>query len=96
MERWWTRIARVHFDTEARVAALDVPTWVAHGALDLVIPPRMGRAVHAAARRPGQLLVVPTAGHNDVARAGGERYWRWLTAALAPAGAVTEATAGGA
>ena len=84
-EGWWRRVARVHFDTEARVAALDVPVSVAHGARDLVIPVRMGQAVHAAARRPGALLVVPRAGHNDVPQAGGAAYHDWLARALAPA-----------
>jgi pimeloyl-ACP methyl ester carboxylesterase len=47
-----------------------------------VIPVRMGQAVHAAARHRGELLVVPGAGHNDVAEAGGAAYARWLDAAL--------------
>lgn len=79
----WRLIARVHWDTEARVAQVAAPVWVAHGALDRVIPVRMGVAVHAAARVKGALLVVPSAGHNDVAGAGGEAYRRWLHAALA-------------
>jgi pimeloyl-ACP methyl ester carboxylesterase len=78
----WKLIARVHWDTEARVAELDAPVWVAHGARDVVIPVRMGQAVHAAARHRGELLVVPGAGHNDVAEAGGAAYARWLDAAL--------------
>ena len=57
--------------------------WVAHGDRDLVIPVRMGREVFAAARHPGELLIVPGAGHNDVAEVGGEAYWGWLTRALA-------------
>jgi pimeloyl-ACP methyl ester carboxylesterase len=85
MERVWQRVARVHFDTQARVAALDAPVWVAHGLLDLVIPARMGLAVHGAARRPGELLLLGRAGHNDVVESGGERYWRWLTRALGAA-----------
>jgi alpha-beta hydrolase superfamily lysophospholipase len=82
LARWWERLARVHFDTAARVAALDVPVWVAHGGLDLIVPPAMGRAVHARARRPGELLVVPLAGHNNVARVGDARYWTWLARAV--------------
>jgi uncharacterized protein len=82
VERWWKRISRVHFDTAARVAALDVPVSVAHGARDLVVPVRMGREVHAGARVAGELLVVPRAGHNDVAESAGERYWSWLGGAL--------------
>lgn len=80
----WRMIARLRWDTRARVAELDAPVWVAHGARDGVIPPSMGRAVHDAARRKGELLLVPEAGHNDVAAVGGEQYDRWLDAALAP------------
>ena len=77
----WGAISRVHYDTEKLVASLEVPVFVAHGTRDVVIPVRMGRAVFEAARRKGELLVVPGAGHNDVAEAGAE-YWRWLGAAV--------------
>ena len=79
---YWGRVSRVHYDTRARVAALDVPVFVAHGSRDLYIPILMGRAVFAAARSQGEFLQVDGAGHNDVADVGGERYWRWLTSAV--------------
>jgi hypothetical protein len=44
----------------------------------------MGRAVHAAARQPGRLLMLPEAGHNDVAIVGGDAYWRWIGEAIRP------------
>ena len=75
-------IGRVDFDTRARVAALAAPVWVAHGERDTVIPVDMGRAVYAAARVRGRLLLVPGAGHNDVAAVAGEDYWRWIAGAL--------------
>jgi pimeloyl-ACP methyl ester carboxylesterase len=78
----WGVVARVHFDTRSKVAALDVPTWVVHGERDGVIPVRMGRAVHAAARVPGELLLVRGAGHNDLRDVGGDAYWAWLRRAL--------------
>jgi fermentation-respiration switch protein FrsA (DUF1100 family) len=81
-DRWWERIARVHYDTEARAAELPSPVWVAHGDRDLVIPVGMGRQVHAAARERGELLLVERAGHNDVPMVGGERYWSWMERAL--------------
>jgi pimeloyl-ACP methyl ester carboxylesterase len=77
----WEWIARVHFDTRARVAALDVPVWVIHGGRDMVVPVRMGRTVHAAARRPGRYLELPGAGHNDLPGAGAA-YWTFLREAL--------------
>lgn len=81
----WSGIARVHFDTRSKVAELNVPTWVVHGDRDGVVPVRMGRAVHAAARVPGDLLIVRGAGHNDVSDVGGEAYWRWMRRALSGA-----------
>ena len=78
----WGRITRVHYDTRGIVQRLEVPVWVAHGRLDITVPARMGRDVSAASRRKGELLVVPGAGHNDVADVGGEQYWRWLSAAV--------------
>jgi fermentation-respiration switch protein FrsA (DUF1100 family) len=78
----WGVIARVHFDTRSKVADLNVPTWVVHGERDGIIPVRMGRAVHAAARVPGEFLLVRGAGHNDVSDVAGEAYWAWLRRAL--------------
>jgi len=83
---FWDVIARVHYDTEARVRTLDMPVHVVHGDRDLVIPVRMGRLVHAAARVPGALLIVRGAGHNDLPNSG-EAYWAWLGGALANGGA---------
>ena len=81
----WRVIGRVEFDTRTKVSALEVRVSVAHGDRDVVVPLRMGRAVHAAARRQGELLVVSGAGHNDVASVAGEAYWSWLARALASA-----------
>ena len=81
----WRVISRVHYDTEARVRALNAPVHVVHGERDRLIPVQMGRAVHAAARVKGGLLLVPAAGHNDVHDTAGEAYWRWLEGALGTA-----------
>ena len=78
----WNRISRVHYDTRTLVARLDAPVSVAHGTRDLNIPSRMGVQVFRAARRPGDLLLLPGAGHNDVAEVGGERYWQWIASAV--------------
>ena len=74
----WRAISRVHYDTRARVATLDVPVSVVHGDRDMVTPVHMGREVFEAARRKGKLLVLDGVGHNDVVETGGERYWDWL------------------
>ncbi|MEO9036403.1 MAG: alpha/beta hydrolase [Gemmatimonadaceae bacterium] len=79
-----SRISRVHYNTVARVAALSAPVWVAHGEQDVIVPVSMGRAVFAAAREKGELLVLRNAGHNDVERAGGAEYAAWLRRAIGP------------
>lgn len=79
----WGVVSRVHFDTRRIVHEVDVPVFVSHGTRDVVVPVRMGRAVFQGARRPGELLVVPGAGHNDVADVGGSAYWSWIGKAVA-------------
>jgi fermentation-respiration switch protein FrsA (DUF1100 family) len=79
---FWVGLVRVHYDTESIVRTLDVPVSVAHGSRDEVIPVEMGRRVFDAAKVRGALLILETAGHNDVTAVGGERYWGWLTEAL--------------
>jgi hypothetical protein len=79
----WDAIARFHFDTVKQVASLDAPVWVAHGVRDRLIPVQMGKDVFAAAKKKGELLLVPDASHNDVRLAGGEDYWTWMQSALA-------------
>ena len=78
----WSFIGRIPYDTKRRVSTLNIPVWVAHGERDRVIPVRMGREVFAAARRPGELLIIPSAGHNDLVEAGREQYWQWLERAV--------------
>jgi hypothetical protein len=75
-------ISRVHYDTRSAVADIDAPVWVVHGTRDGVIAVEMGRAVFAAARRKGELLIVDDAQHNDLAGLGGAAYWEWLERAL--------------
>jgi uncharacterized protein len=77
-------LSRVRYDAESIVRTLDTPVWVVHGSRDTVIPVEMGRHVFAAARVPGELLVLETAGHSDVAEEGGARYWAWISRALQP------------
>jgi pimeloyl-ACP methyl ester carboxylesterase len=80
----WKAISRIHFETKEVVSRLDVPVSVAHGKRDRLVPFRMGIEVYEAAKRRGELLLVESAGHNDLADAGGEDYWKWVGAALNP------------
>lgn len=93
LQTLWQLIARVHYDTESRVAELDTPVWVIHGMRDGIVPTRMGRAVHAAARNKGELVLVEGAGHNDVEDVGGAAYWGFLERSLASVSLAPAATA---
>lgn len=75
-------ISRIHFDPRKAVASIDAPVWVVHGTADGVISVEMGRAVFAAARNKGELLIIEGGDHNDFAGPAGEAYWRWLQRAL--------------
>jgi fermentation-respiration switch protein FrsA (DUF1100 family) len=81
---FWGFISRVHYATLERVGNLASQVHVAHGERDVIIPVRMGRQVYAAAREKGALLIVREAGHNDVADAGGDAYWKWIQGAIRP------------
>ena len=80
---YWMHLVRVQYDTESVVRSLEVPVWVAHGTHDEVVPVRMGRRIFEVARHKGELLIVEGANHNNLVDAAGERYWAWLTRALA-------------
>jgi fermentation-respiration switch protein FrsA (DUF1100 family) len=82
IEKVWSRISRIHFETRRAVASLDVPVSVAHGTGDRLVPVRMGLEVYEAAMRKGELLIVEKAGHNNVAEVGGDAYWKWIMASL--------------
>lgn len=75
-------ISRVDFAPIQDVRRIEIPVWVASGGRDEVLPTSMGREVFGAALRKGKFLLVPTAGHDDVAERGGDRYWEWLGEAL--------------
>jgi len=81
----WNVITRVHYDSRTRLARLKTPVWIAHGVRDWLIPVAMGRELYQTALRPGRLLLVNDAGHNDVDERGEETYWQWLSDALAEA-----------
>lgn len=79
---FWPIVSRVHYDTEHRVRELHVPVSVVHGLRDRVVPAKMGEEVYSAAAVKGKLLLVPGAGHNDVAELAPTEYWDWLRTAI--------------
>ena len=55
-----------HFDTAARIGAVQAPLLIVHGDQDDVIPFAHGEAVFAAAREPKRFLHVPGGDHGDL------------------------------
>jgi fermentation-respiration switch protein FrsA (DUF1100 family) len=53
---------------------------VLHGAGDEIIARSHADALFAAAPEPKRLVIVPGAGHNDLAAVAGAWYWRELRA----------------
>ena len=65
-------------DTVSKLPRVRCPVLVAHGDRDEVIPVGQGRQLFDAAPEPKRLLIVPGAGHNDLAAVGGEKYFESL------------------
>lgn len=68
------RLTRSKFDSVGKLPRAGCPVLVIHGERDEVIPVEQGRALHAAAPEPKQLMLIPGAGHNNLTIVGGQRY----------------------
>ncbi len=62
------------FDSLAKIGSLAMPVLFIHGQMDNVIPYSMSERLHAAARQPKSLLLVPGAGHSSIAVVAWDRY----------------------
>lgn len=62
------------FDSINKIPDLKMPKLFIHGTADEVVPSKMSQELYAAASQPKQILLVPEAGHNDVAKLGGVEY----------------------
>lgn len=63
----------------AHIGAIKAPLLVLHGALDAVIPVRMGQALFDAAPDPKEIVVFPFGGHVDLDQHGAiETVLGWL------------------
>jgi len=59
-------LVRDRHDSLAWIDRIGAPLLILHGALDRVVPARMGRALHEAALEPKRIRIWPEAGHNDL------------------------------
>jgi len=56
-------LTRSRFDTVGKIGRARCPVMVVHGDADEIIGVEQGRAVHAAAREPKRLMIIPGATH---------------------------------
>ncbi len=77
-------LIRSRFDSAARVPSISAPKLFLVAGEDEIVPPEQGLRLHALAREPKSLYVIPGAHHNDTYVAGGEAYWKALGRFLAP------------
>lgn len=64
------------FDSLQKTKRLTMPVLYVHGTDDDIVPPDMSERLYAATPSPKELLLVPGAGHMDVAVMGGVDYGR--------------------
>lgn len=62
------------FDSLSKLKILQVPLLLIHGVEDRSVPARMSQILFAQASVPKELLLVPYAGHNNVASVGDQEY----------------------
>jgi uncharacterized protein len=69
------------YETIRHIKKVTAPLLIVHGESDVVIPVAMGRAVHAAATSPRQIVTFPGAGHENHSDYGSyDAIFRWLKA----------------
>jgi hypothetical protein len=69
------------FDSLNKVRSLQMPILFIHGTADGLIPAHMSQILFEAASEPKKLVLVPEAGHHNVAELGGTPYLQaiqWL------------------
>lgn len=71
-------LIRTRFDTESKIARLDVPKLLIAAGEDEIVPSSHARRLFELALPPKELYVIPGATHNDTYAAGGDEYFdRW-------------------
>jgi uncharacterized protein len=67
-------LARIRFDSEAKLAKITCPVLLIHGDRDEIVPFRMGERLFEVAPGPKYFYRVPGAGHNDLLWVAGDEY----------------------
>lgn len=69
-------ILNQRFDSINKVKNLQMPALFIHGTDDLIVPVNMSKKLYAATPELKQLIIVPNAGHNDVAEVANLQYFQ--------------------
>ncbi|EKV26146.1 hypothetical protein C882_2914 [Caenispirillum salinarum AK4] len=73
------RLTKDRYESLAKIGRIQAPVLVVHGEDDDLVPVDFGRRLHAAAREPKELVLLPGAGHADLFDFGaGERITGWV------------------
>lgn len=72
-------VLRDRYDSVAHLADFPGPVAVLVADRDAIVPPHLGRALHAALPDPKRLWVLPQAGHNDWMAYADLAWWRQVT-----------------
>ena len=67
-------ILNQQFDSISKVRSLKLPVLFIHGTADWRVPAQMSQQLYNATPEPKQLVLVPGAGHNNVAEVAGSQY----------------------
>lgn len=66
------------FESIQKLPKLKIPVLFIHGTADLSLPSFMSQKLYATAPEPKKLILVPGAGHNNVAEVAGMEYLHWV------------------
>ncbi|NIQ08955.1 MAG: alpha/beta hydrolase, partial [Gammaproteobacteria bacterium] len=67
------------YDNEKKIDKITVPLLLIHGTRDSIVPPGMGKKLHALAPEPKELHLIEGADHNDGFYFNEAEYWRAWT-----------------
>lgn len=66
------------FESIKKLPQLKMPVLFLHGTTDSTVPFFMSQKLYAVAPEPKKLILVPNAGHNDLADVAGLQYMQWV------------------
>lgn len=66
------------FESIKKISQLKIPVLFNHGTADSTVPFFMSQKLYAMASEPKKLILIPGAGHNNLAIVAGQKYFQWI------------------